>query len=122
MWNLTEVHELLAERSFNDAIVVDLPDGYRHELLDFRALASIKDDLPEACSYYVTDLSTKRNVGLILARMLGWRRIFFLDDDIRDINPADVQQHGIHARVLRHRRHASKPIIPTIQPSVTPTG
>ena len=86
-----EVHQLLAERSFNDAIVVDLPDGYRHELLDFRALASIKDDLPEACSYYVTDLSTKRNLGLILARMLGWRRIFFLDDDIRDINPADVQ-------------------------------
>jgi hypothetical protein len=85
-----EVHQLLAQRSFNDAIVVSLPDDYRHELLDFRALASIKDDLPTACSYRVTDLSTKRNLGLILARMLGWQRIFFLDDDIRDINPADV--------------------------------
>jgi hypothetical protein len=85
-----KVHQLLAERSFNDAIVVKLPDGYRHELLDFRALAWIKDDLPRACSYYVTDLSTKRNVALILARMLGWRRIFFLDDDIRDIYPPDV--------------------------------
>src|ERR1039457_3203613 len=86
-----EVHQLLAERTFSGAIVVDLPDGYRHELLDFRALASIKDDLPAACSWYVTDLSAKRNVGFILARMLGWRRIFFLDDDIRDINPLDVQ-------------------------------
>ena len=85
------VQQLLAERSFNDAIVVNLPDNYRHELLDFRALASIKDDLPVACSYYVTDLSTKRNVGLILARMLGWRRIFFLDDDIRDISYPDLQ-------------------------------
>jgi hypothetical protein len=85
-----EVHKLLAEQSFNDAIVVDLPDDYRHELLDFRALTSIKDDLPAACSYYVTDLSTKRNVALILARMLGWQRIFFLDDDIRDVEPADV--------------------------------
>jgi hypothetical protein len=85
-----EVQRLLAQRSFTDAIVVNLPDGYRHELLDFRALASIKDDLPEACSYRATDLSTKRNVGLILARMLGWKRIFFLDDDIKDINPADV--------------------------------
>jgi hypothetical protein len=85
-----EVHQLLAERSFTDAIVVNLPDRYRHELLNFRGLASIKDYLPEACSYYVTDLSTKRNVGLILARMLGWRRIFFLDDDIRDIAAADV--------------------------------
>ena len=81
---------MLAQRSFSDAIVVNLPDGYRHELLDFRALASIKDDLPTACSYRVTDLSTKRNVGLILARMLGWQYIFFLDDDIRDIDPTDV--------------------------------
>ncbi len=86
----TEVRQLLARRSFNDAIVIDLPDDYRHELLDFRGLASIKDDLPTACSYRVTDLSTKRNLGLILARMLGWQRIFFLDDDIGNINPADM--------------------------------
>lgn len=85
-----DVRRLLEQRSFTDAIVVDLPDGYRHELLDFRALASIKNDLPEACSYRATDLSAKRNLGLILARMLGWKRIFFLDDDIRDVNPADV--------------------------------
>lgn len=85
-----EVRQLLAQRSFNDAIVVGLPDDYRHELLDFPALASIKDDLPTACSYRVTDLSTKRNLGLILARMLGWRHIFFLDDDIRDVSPGDV--------------------------------
>ena len=86
-----EVHHLLAERTFDDAIVVDLPEDYRHELLDFRALASIKDDLPAACSSYVTDLSTKRNVSLILSRMVGWRHIFFLDDDIRDITYADLQ-------------------------------
>jgi len=85
-----EVRQLLAQRSFDDAIIVSLPDDYQHELLDFRALASIEDDLPAACSYRVTDLSTKRNLGLILARMLSWRRIFFLDDDIRDVNPADV--------------------------------
>jgi hypothetical protein len=86
-----EVQQLLAERSFDGAIVIKLPDGYRHELLDFPALASIERDLPEACFSYSTDLSTKRNVALILARMLGWRRIFFLDDDIRDISPADLQ-------------------------------
>jgi hypothetical protein len=87
-----EVHELLADRSFNDAIVVDLPAGYGHELFDFHALESTKDDLPAACFHYTSDLSMKRNVGLVLARMLGWRRIFFLDDDIRDINASDV--HG----------------------------
>jgi hypothetical protein len=88
---LAEVQQLLVRRSFDDAIVVDLPEDYRHELLDFRALASIEPDLPEARFSYRTDLSTKRNVGLILARMLRWQRIFFLDDDIRDINPLDLQ-------------------------------
>ena len=103
-----EVHQLLAERSFCDAIVVNLPDDYRHELLDFRALASMKDDLPDACSTYVTDLSTKRNVGLLLARMLGWRRIFFLDDDIRDINPIDVQSTVSMLGSFATRGHASQ--------------
>jgi len=86
-----EVRQLLRRRSFDDAIVVNLPDKYRHELLEFSALDSIKDRLPEACSFYVTDLSTKRNVGLLLARMLGWQRIFFLDDDIRDVRDLDLQ-------------------------------
>jgi len=86
-----DVRQFLAERSFTKAIVIDLPRGYSHELLYFPALLSLKDDLPQACGSYVTDLSMKRNVGLVLARMLHWRRIFFLDDDIRDINYPDLQ-------------------------------
>lgn len=86
-----DVRQLLHERSFDDAIVVNLPDKHRHELLEFSALESIRNRLPEACSSYVTDLSTKRNVGLLIARMLGWQRIFFLDDDIRDIRDPDLQ-------------------------------
>ncbi len=86
-----EVEQMLAERSFKRAVIIDLPDGYRHELLDFPALTSLKSELPEACASYVTDLSTKRNVGLLLARMLRWQRIFFLDDDIRDITYPDLQ-------------------------------
>jgi hypothetical protein len=86
-----EVRQLLRRRSFDDAIVVNLPDKYRHELLEFNALQSLKNRLPKACSSYVTDLSTKRNVGLLLARMLGWQRIFFLDDDIRDVRDPDLQ-------------------------------
>ena len=86
-----EVEQLLAERSFTRAVVIDLPGGYSHKWVHFPALQSIKDDLPEACTSFVTDLSVKRNVGLVLARMMRWRRIFFLDDDIRDISYADLQ-------------------------------
>jgi hypothetical protein len=86
-----EVKEFLAARSHDKAIVIDLAPGYSHPLLDFPGLLSIRDELPEACGFCVTDLSMKRNMGLVLARMLGWRYIFFLDDDIRDITHPDLQ-------------------------------
>ena len=36
------------------------------------------------------DLSTKRNLGLLFAKMLGWSGIFFMDDDIRGVSWADL--------------------------------
>ena len=86
-----DVKEYLAARSFNDAIVIDLPPGYSHPLFDFGRLHDIKHQLPPECGYLI-DLSMKRNVGLVLARMLGWQRVFFLDDDIRDIAYPDLQR------------------------------
>ena len=87
-----DVKDYLAARSFGDAIVIDLPRGYSHPLFHFSRLLEIKDQLPPECGYNVTDLSMKRNVGLVLARMLGWQRVFFLDDDIRDIAYPDLQR------------------------------
>jgi hypothetical protein len=37
------------------------------------------------------DTSLKRNVGLVLARVLDWRRIVFLDDDIADVDPDHIR-------------------------------
>ena len=96
-----EVTKLLAERSFDDAIVINLADAYDHELISFPALASIKGELPAACSYFTTDLSTKRNLSLLLARKLGWRRIFFLDDDIREIEYQDL--HNTVSMLARYQ-------------------
>lgn len=87
-----EVKEYLDARSFRGAIVIDLPSGYSHPLFNFRRLLEIKDQLPPVCGNHVTDLSMKRNIGLVLAKMLGWQRIFFLDDDIRDISYIDLQR------------------------------
>jgi hypothetical protein len=87
----SEANEFLAARSYHKAIVIDLPSGYSHPLFDFRGLKSIHHELPEACHNYSTDLSMKRNIGLALARMLRWRRVFFLDDDIKDIAFPDLQ-------------------------------
>jgi hypothetical protein len=49
-----------------------------------------------------TDLSAKRNLGLMLSRMLGWSRILFLDDDIAAPNPDELRQ----ASGLLGRHHA----------------
>lgn len=86
-----EALKFLAARSYHKTIVIDLPPGYSHELLSFLKLLSIKKELPRACGFFTTDLSMKRNLGLVLARMLGWHRIFFMDDDIRDITYPDLQ-------------------------------
>ena len=36
------------------------------------------------------DLSRKRNLGLMLGRLAGWRAVLFLDDDILGLNPVHV--------------------------------
>ena len=79
-------------RSYGKVVAADLPTGYSHELLHFQRLRDIRSDLPDACNYYTTDLSIKRNIALILARMLNWHSIFFLDDDIRDITYLNLQK------------------------------
>jgi hypothetical protein len=82
-----EVSELLAARSFSQGVVIDMPSSYGHRWLDF---ATSRPDeisrLPEPSATRDSDLSTKRNLGLLLARMVGWDRVFFMDDDIRDIS------------------------------------
>jgi hypothetical protein len=88
----TEAAKFLAARSYHKAIAIDLPRDYSNQLLCFPELLAIKSELPRACGLYTTDLSMKRNIGLVLARMRGWRRIFFLDDDIRDITYPNLQR------------------------------
>lgn len=39
-----------------------------------------------------TDVSAKRNLALMLSHLLGWSRVLFLDDDITELNPADVRK------------------------------
>jgi hypothetical protein len=38
-----------------------------------------------------TDLSSKRNLGLLLADVIGWERVVFLDDDITVHRPDDLR-------------------------------
>ena len=70
-----------------DLIAIDVPAGARLRLPDFqtaRVLASTRFHRP-------SDTSPKRNLGLMLCHMLGWKHIVFLDDDIEIPDPADLE-------------------------------
>jgi len=75
-------------------IAVDIPQAYSHPLLAFATSAS-----REALIARDTDTSLKRNIGLLVARMAGWERIVFLDDDIAIPDPDDL---GRAAALLDH--------------------
>ncbi len=38
-----------------------------------------------------SDLSLKRNLGLAIARMVGWENLLFLDDDMGQLEPSDIE-------------------------------
>jgi hypothetical protein len=38
------------------------------------------------------DLALKRNLGLVTGRLAGWQRMLFLDDDITELDPGEVEQ------------------------------
>lgn len=61
-----------------------VPDGYDHPLLQLTSSAGV-----EMTEGRLGLLSVKRNVGLILGRLLDWRTVMFLDDDIVSLD-ADV--------------------------------
>lgn len=85
------LRSLAASLSFEDLVAIDLPDDYSHPFLGFETSGWLSRELRDACSYK-TNLSAKRNIGLLLAAMLGWTRIFYLDDDIRHIERSDLRR------------------------------
>ncbi len=69
-----------------DFLAIDIGDPDGLNLPDFATTALLRGTpFPRT-----TDLSAKRNTALVLARLMGWRRIVFLDDDIEVGSPQDV--------------------------------
>jgi hypothetical protein len=87
---IADVQKVLANRCFGEAAIVELPHGYDHKLLRFESSDIARAGPAGLCINPNGDLSVKRNLGLLLARMVGWRRIFFMDDDVRDIGLGDL--------------------------------
>jgi len=79
-----------ARRANVAAYAVDLPPDHAKVLDGMSFATATEEDLLAATSGRTRELSMKRNLGLVIARMLGWQRLMFLDDDIYDVSKAGV--------------------------------
>jgi hypothetical protein len=84
--------EVIAASSGADVEVyaVDLPMPAAGPPEGISFLTSTDEELLALSSGQTRDLSAKRNLGLLIAKMLGWERLMFLDDDIFGISKAEV--------------------------------
>jgi hypothetical protein len=71
-----------------DLIAIDLPDTARLALPELETSRLLGTTIFKRR----TDLSTKRNLALALSHKLRWKRIIFLDDDIRVPDPRDLSR------------------------------
>jgi hypothetical protein len=71
-----------------DLIAIDIPDRARLRLPELETSQLLAGKIFERR----TDLSTKRNLALMLSHKLRWKRIVFLDDDIRVPDPRDLSR------------------------------
>lgn len=60
-------------------LIIHIPEGWKHSRFPSRTTDSTFEI---AKGGRVSDLSVKRNLGLLLARLHGWNKIAFVDDDI----------------------------------------
>ena len=60
-------------------LIATIPAGWSHPKFPTRTSA---DEFQMASANRMSDLSAKRNIGLLLARLHGWNKIAFVDDDV----------------------------------------
>ena len=92
---------------------VDLPNSLGSAVLPRLETARF----PRARISWHGDLSLKRNLGLVMGRLCGWRTVLFLDDDIRGLDPTLVRD-----AVGTLRYHAAAGMPATVQPDNSVVG
>lgn len=86
----TQVRRIFAAKNFELGIALRIPEDYSSPYLQFKTSAWMKGPGEAISGGRRSDLSTKRNIGLLVALMRGWKRILFLDDDVRGISVDDL--------------------------------
>jgi hypothetical protein len=97
--DLDEVTELVARTSGARAVLAEMGSGGAGELRRLETSAAPFRALSAGRS---SDLSLKRNTGLLLALHRGWRKIMFLDDDIIHLSHDHLTRIAHHLDTNRY--------------------
>ncbi len=81
------VAERVAKTPRSRCLLVPMKPGWTHPAIPSR---TSHPDFKAVQPNRRTDLSAKRNLGLLLARQLGWNKVAFVDDDIKVSSPTHV--------------------------------
>jgi hypothetical protein len=95
------------------SLIVRIPDRWNHPDFPTRTSAEMFNT---ANANRVSDLSAKRNIGLLLARLHGWNKVAFVDDDIT-LSQTDniarlagqLDEHQVAGMVVR--RHPDNSVV-----------
>ncbi|GAA0942925.1 hypothetical protein GCM10009554_35870 [Kribbella koreensis] len=77
-------------------LIIDVPAGYPQSWQPLTSASAFQTVSAGRSS----DLSVKRNIGLRLARMRGWKKILFVDDDIFQLKAQQLDR--LAAQLDRH--------------------
>jgi hypothetical protein len=99
------VAELVARTQSARSLIVQMPETWRHPGLPTSTSAA---EFQQASAHRGSGLSGKRNLGLLLARLHGWNKIAFVDDDIEVSRPdhiarlaGQLDEHQVVGMVVR---------------------
>ncbi|HZX05916.1 hypothetical protein [Kribbella sp.] len=86
---LDKVVERVKSTFHAQALVIQVPEDYRPPCPTPK---TSDRKFQEASAGRSSDLSAKRNLGLLYGRLRGWNKILFVDDDIRGLRRVDVDR------------------------------
>lgn len=95
------------------ALIVDIPSSWKHPKFPTGTSAG---EFQTASADRRSDLSAKRNLGLLVARLHGWNKITFVDDDVT-LSQTDniarlagqLDEHQVAGMVVR--RHPDNSVV-----------
>lgn len=87
---IADVAQLVAAQPGAAAVLIEAPSG--DDVHPALRLDTSSQHFRKLTAGRTSDLSLKRNLGLLLARLRGWRKVLFLDDDVRSLTAEQVRK------------------------------